>query len=155
MASRSNRTIFTAKSNPPRLSLVQQSRALARHYPESSSRVSRSELLWRGPLCPTTMSRDYSVELRYKLGKNPKVRVLAPELDTLPGKRLPHIYRDGTLCLFYPRAREWHGGLLLAETIIPWAAEWLFHYEVWLACGAWEGGGIHGGQIENPDADRE
>ena len=31
----------------------------------------------------------------------------------------------------------------IAETIIPWASEWLLHYEIWLATGEWQGGGIH------------
>ena len=32
---------------------------------------------------------------------------------------------------------------LIAETIIPWAAEWLFFFEGWLIDGHWAGGGTH------------
>ena len=31
----------------------------------------------------------------------------------------------------------------LANTIVPWVADWLYYYEVWLFTGEWEGGGIH------------
>ena len=32
--------------------------------------------------------------------------------------------------------------MLIATTTVPWAAEWLLHYELWLATdGTWCGGG--------------
>lgn len=31
--------------------------------------------------------------------------------------------------------------MLLSTTVVPWTAEWLIHYEVWLATGQWTGGG--------------
>ena len=33
--------------------------------------------------------------------------------------------------------------MYLAETILPWASEWLAHYEGWLYTGEWKGGGVH------------
>ena len=42
--------------------------------------------------------------------------------------------------------------MLLATTIFPWTAEWLLHYEIWLATGEWTGGGYHPlGQTEQAD----
>ena len=29
--------------------------------------------------------------------------------------------------------------MLIVDTIVPWAAEWLLHYEIWLATGEWFG----------------
>jgi hypothetical protein len=29
----------------------------------------------------------------------------------------------------------------IADTIVPWTAEWLVHYEIWLMTGEWYGGG--------------
>jgi hypothetical protein len=29
----------------------------------------------------------------------------------------------------------------IADTIVPWTAEWLVHYEIWLVTGEWYGGG--------------
>lgn len=31
--------------------------------------------------------------------------------------------------------------MLIADTIVPWASEWLLHYEYWLSTGTWHGGG--------------
>jgi len=31
--------------------------------------------------------------------------------------------------------------MLIADTIIPWASEWLFHYEIWKVTKTWHGGG--------------
>jgi hypothetical protein len=45
------------------------------------------------------------------------------------------------LCLYYPG--QWRPDLLLSTTIVPWTAEWLMHYELWLATGHWTGGGHH------------
>lgn len=33
--------------------------------------------------------------------------------------------------------------MALAHTIVPWACDWLMHYEFWLATGTWAGGGVH------------
>ena len=35
--------------------------------------------------------------------------------------------------------------MYVAETTMPWAAEWLFFFELWLATDEWLGGGVlHG-----------
>jgi hypothetical protein len=31
----------------------------------------------------------------------------------------------------------------LDQTIVPWAALWLFFFEEWLATDEWKGGGVH------------
>jgi hypothetical protein len=67
------------------------------------------------------------------------VRVQRPQLDGRPGESLPHVYREGTLCLY--RKGEWSSAMLIANSIVPWASEWLLFYEIWLATGEWHGGG--------------
>lgn len=37
---------------------------------------------------------------------------------------------------------------LISDTIIPWVADWLLYYELWLATGEWLGGG-HGSPSVN------
>ena len=83
---------------------------------------------WYGTLRPDPGSFEYRLKLEYRPGQPPKVWVLSPVVH--PGA--PHRYQDRSLCLYYPRYGEWHPGMFLAETIVPWAAEWLFFYEVWL-----------------------
>ncbi len=31
----------------------------------------------------------------------------------------------------------------ISRTIIPWAIEWLYYYEIWCVTGEWQGGGAH------------
>jgi hypothetical protein len=50
-----------------------------------------------------------------------------------------HRFRDGSLCLYYPKDGSWHDRLYIAATIIPWTAEWLFYYEYWMKFGNWLG----------------
>lgn len=80
------------------------------------------------------MKKNYDIE----------VRVVYPDqLELHPlKKQLPHVYdnRKQVLCLFYPKHREFLPTMLCSETIIPWACEWLLHYEIWLATGVWTGG---------------
>jgi hypothetical protein len=53
------------------------------------------------------------------------------------------VYPLNTLCLYYG-SREWNSSMLIANTLVPWTAEWLAHHEVWLATGGdWHGGGVH------------
>jgi hypothetical protein len=68
----------------------------------------------------------------------PQVRVL-DELASREGRSLPHVYSDGTLCLH--ETDEWKATMVIADTIVPWTAEWLAHYEIWLVTGDWYGGG--------------
>ena len=47
------------------------------------------------------------------------------------------------MCLFRPGKYEWTFDTLVSKSIIPWAVEWLYYYEVWLATNEWCGGGEH------------
>ncbi len=98
---------------------------------------------------PGTFGRTYRCLLKATPdGKFPTLLVLEPNLSQLAGgKKLPHIYphsgRGTELCLWFPKSRDWTPQMKFAETHIPWAAEWLYYFEVWLATGVWEGGGVH------------
>jgi hypothetical protein len=137
-------------------SLFVQKVYLDRYYPGSRCTVHQSELRWRGQLQPTSLSHSYVVKLGYKLHDVPRVHVVHPTLAVREGEKLPHVYEGNRLCLYLPRAAEWSKALLLAETIVPWASEWLLHYEVWLATGVWAGGGQHpNGAKQQAQPDRE
>ncbi len=117
-------------------------------FPGFIYRASRGPA-WYGTLRPDGRSPEYRVKLEYRLGTAPKVWVLNPEID----KAAPHRYDDLSLCLYYPRHGEWNPGMFLAETIVPWAAQWLFFYEAWLVDpdGRWLGPEApHGAKKEKP-----
>jgi hypothetical protein len=41
--------------------------------------------------------------------------------------------------LYYPKDNSYDGRTFIADTIIPWTAEWLYFYEKWLEDGIWWG----------------
>jgi len=136
------------------LNIAHQLNDLQCLYPKGEGRIARDRLLWQGKLTPSTFSREYLVQVNYQEGHFPVTRVLQPAIRELAGKRkVPHLFRDAgdPLCLFYAPAREWNSSMLIARTIVPWACEWLFHFEAWLFTGEWDGGGVH----HEPGAERK
>ncbi|MDR3529296.1 MAG: hypothetical protein P4L90_01880 [Rhodopila sp.] len=79
-----------------------------------------------------------------------------PDLVALAeGRKLPHVYSESPirLCLYLPSSGEWHGGLLIANTLVPWAALWLYFFEEWLVSDDWKGGGVH--PIDDDSGDQD
>ena len=131
------------------LALVREARLLDGHYPHGQATLKAGMLRWTGELQPSEVSRQYRVDLRYTPPHPPRVLVRRPELVIDADGNLPHIYPDGSLCLHEPG--QWSPGDPIAETILPWACEWLLHYEFWRATGEWCGsGGNHTGPIDGP-----
>jgi hypothetical protein len=120
------------------LSLIQQAFALKARFPDATGTLKPGRFVWIGVLQPTPLSRHYRVEINYRARYEPSVRVL-DKLETREGESLPHVYRGGTLCLYEPG--EWNHRMPLTDSIVPWTAEWLANYEIWLATGDWHGGG--------------
>jgi hypothetical protein len=108
--------------------------------------LKRGRLCWDFTAQPSAMSRTYRVRLEYDSWDAPRVFVRSPDLVTLAGgRRLPHVYsqRPTRLCLYLPGSGNWHRGLSLAATIVPWTYLWLYYFEDWLATNEWKGGGVH------------
>lgn len=120
------------------LSPAQQAFRLRASFPGAKCVVKAGRLVWTGVLQPTPLSHWFRVEITYRVRQQPRIRVL-DALETRDGMSLPHVYADGTLCLNEPS--EWRSSMYIADTIVPWAAEWLANYEIWLATGDWHGGG--------------
>lgn len=127
--------------------MVVQEKLLQKSFPDSEVRHFREESLsWQGLITPSPLSSTYKIRLEYKQRKGVKTFVLEPKLSLYPGKQfLPHVYSTPKqqLCLYYPDGKEWNPGLPIVGTIVPWASEWLLHYELWLITGEWHGGGVH------------
>lgn len=121
------------------LSLAHQASALRQVFPEGMASIRHSKLVWTGTLSPTPLSCEYTVRVSYSIGACPRAIILDPPLVPDQNGLLPHFYREGSICLH--AAREWDGSMLIVETIIPWATEWLAHYELWKWRGQWYGDG--------------
>lgn len=133
-----------SRSTPRPANIALQKAALSGRYPSGTVSPSRGELVWHCPLTPTGFSETYEVVISHRTrGPAPLVYVARPRLKLVNGLRLPHVYLLNTLCLYYG-SREWNGSMLIANTLVPWTAEWLAYYEVWLATGGeWLGSGVH------------
>lgn len=92
-----------------------------------------------GTLQPRVTSPAYCLRVSYRLGEIPRVRVLRPKL--VDGA--PHLYADGSLCLYWPKEWHWAPCEAIGETLLPWAALWLYYYELWLDTGEWLGPSSH------------
>ena len=113
---------------------------LARGYSSRKVISPYKAAIWIGNIRPTPLSREYTVKIEFHHGRKPSITVLSPKLELAEGKkRLPHTYICGSLCLYTPDRGEWHAGLSLASTIVPWTAMWLYYYEIWLITGKWHG----------------
>lgn len=129
------------------ISLSKQAIALKASYPAATCTVSKNTLFWSGKVRPSPLSREYSVQMAYKLKAAPCVWVYGNELQELDNPNFPHHYEIDAekqrvkICLY--RYNEFSSTKLLSKTIIPWTVEWLYFYEIWLATGEWCGGGEH------------
>ena len=101
---------------------------------------------------PSVVSVEYTIKLTARLnGLGVNVFVVSPQINrTENGKSVPHMFSNGSLCLFYPKYNEFNHTDLWSETIIPWTALWLFYYEIWKETGEWLGGGIHNNVYSPP-----
>ncbi len=128
---------------PRVLGLREQLAYMRQIWPDFDTRIAGAILVCRGSLKPLDICGRHTVRIEYRVGQNPSAWV-----DGLPGpngeaspRKIPHRYRDGSICLFY--GREWTADKAIAQTIVPWLLEWLVFYEGWLATGEWQGGGTH------------
>ena len=130
--------------------LIEQAFRLRQDF-DGKAKLRPTLLIWSGRLTPTPLSREYMVRIRYERGHYPRVMLVEPRLEPDERQLLHHLYPNGDLCLH--KLDEWNSSMLLIETIIPWTAEWLAHYELWRRTHEWYGDG-DGAEGETPTAAR-
>ena len=129
---------MTSKWFPPgeREKPLRQRAAVMGAFPHFAWRVTRAGgLKWRGTLQPTPESPVYDVRIVHEPNVTPQVFVDRPVLR----RDARHRYPDGSLCLYWPNEWRWSPRESLAVTTIPWAALWLYYYELWCLTGEWLG----------------
>lgn len=123
---------------PKGLSLAHQQIHMKQKFPDFQFYSTGTEFgYWIGRLQPQSNSPEYEIKVLYPQNKIPRVYVLSPEILD----KAPHRYpADKSLCLYYPWDNSFSSKYsIIADTIIPWAAEWLYLYEIWLDTGVWWG----------------
>lgn len=124
-----------------------------RRLPGFTARLhGHARLVAEGAVTPTALAETYRIRVDYRQNRMPRTWVLSPPLVARPPwTAIPHMFDQDRLCLFL--TGEWTADMYVADTIIPWAAEWLHYYELWHATGAWHGGGhepAHGRPYRRP-----
>lgn len=110
---------------------------------EIKCKCGKMEVLLR--LKPSDASITYTIKLIAQQGnKSVDIFVIEPRIGKYEnGEKVPHLYSNGSLCLYYPKYQERNYSDSWADTLIPWTSLWLFYYEIWKDTGKWLGGGIH------------
>ena len=129
------------------LPLAIQASALRSRFPKTTPRLKRDLLTWEANVRPTPLSRAYTLRLVLKRGFHPRTAIV-DNLDIDWLKPPPHMYRDQSLCLY--DAAEWNSSMLLVDTVVPWACEWLAHYELWASSGVWHGDSAQPAPLAQP-----
>ena len=145
------------------LSLYTQADMLRRAYHGCEIKISRVCLTWRYNMHPSEWSQSYTVKIRYFRNNKgrwvPSTYINFPRLLPLAEgqNRLPHVYNHEAqeICLYDWREHEWDASMSIAETIVPWASEWLYNYEAWVMTGQWYGGGHYPESEIKKETDKE
>lgn len=102
---------------------------------------SDNKLLCKGFIQPIGCCRKYEILVEYSpidycLGKRiEKIWVVNPNIKW---NSEIHMYKNDTLCLYYPPDLSLAIPLSL-NTLLPWVAEWLVKYEFWERYKVWIG----------------
>lgn len=125
--------------------LLQQYSAIKKKYSIVNYKLKRNRIEIVLFLKPTDLSIEYKIRIVARCNsKIVDVFVDDPRIiKYVNGKKTPHLYSNGSLCLYYPNYNEWDYMDLWSDTLIPWTSLWLFYYEIWKETGEWVGGGIH------------
>lgn len=116
---------------------VAQKRGVERHFDCFRCQILQCDrLVCRGTITPDPSCATYEVQIEYSPLAEPTIRILSPELEKSPKI---HRYRDGSLCLYFPPDDSWKTNDLIYKKLIPWTAEWLLYYEIFLLTGEWQG----------------
>ena len=135
-----------SRYTPPPISVAVQLANLRGQNPQGTGSVKNGRLIWQFDAQPIPVSRRYRLKLNYALPGPPQIFVIDPNLRTLAaGRTIPHLYDQARarLCVYLPKAGEWHDRRLLSETLVPWSVLWLLYFEEWLVSDEWQGGGVH------------
>ena len=132
---RNNKYIPKKGTNPLIIGLKQK-KMIETHFDCFKCHVDRYGLSCTGFIQPVEESVNYKIQIKYRGNGAPKVFVKSPVIKK---NSKIHRYSDGSLCLYYPLEDPWSDKKNIHDTIIPWTAEWLVYYELFLLTGKWLG----------------
>ena len=129
-------TKFNGQKMPNSFSFaLLQKREIEKNFSFLKCKIENDTLICRG-VFKISGFNDYEVRIEFRSGIFPQVYILNPSIK--PNADI-HIYKEGSLCLFYPGDTKWHDTTSITEHTIPWIFEWILFYELYLLSGVWEG----------------
>lgn len=124
---------------------VLQKFLIEKFFPVFECSLKHGVLTCTGGIRPVPEAEEYTVGIRYAEWGIPHVKIQRPNIT--PRKEI-HMYRSGELCLYHPPTEPWCSMNDLHKTIIPWTAEWLVYYELFLTEGKWLGPEVRHGDLD-------
>jgi hypothetical protein len=115
---------------------VMQKKLMYQYFPDFRCSLARRQLTCIGEITPAEGCDTYTLKIQCGAGEIPKVWILAPKIVA---NSETHVYADGSLCLYYPLESPWRPTDNIHEKLVPWTAEWLVFYELYLISGVWLG----------------
>jgi hypothetical protein len=129
----------TYKSQDSKIWLLEnQKKMMQENYDFLDCKIKDAVLVCIGWLTSPDYKNKYKVEIRCVAEKEPWCKIVVPE-DIKPSSEI-HMYDDRSLCLHYPPDMKWTGNTPIYRYTIPWVAEWISFYELYLVNGGkWKG----------------
>lgn len=118
--------------------LQYQKNLIEKHFTYLKCIIRRDNvLICKGSIKPLQCINRYDIKIEYIAGYEPKTTILFPEIE--PCREI-HMYKDHSICLFYPPDMTWNEKTKVYQYTIPWISEWIIYYELYLINGnIWEG----------------
>lgn len=76
----------------------------------------------------------YNIRIEYAKTLPPKIFIDDPSI-----KKMKHMYKDRSLCLYHWSKFKWGDDKSIAKTLVPWTYMWIYFYGQWLKTGKWFG----------------
>lgn len=108
---------------------------LTKRYDFLDSKIVKGKLISTGFVQPKGCEK-YKIKIEWTAGTSPRVVILNKDIEP---KNEIHMYKDRSLCLYYPPDLKWRNHLKIADYIVPWVVEWIVFYEIFQMTGKWLG----------------
>lgn len=95
-------------------------------------RIEKNTLTCSGWIQPTTLCDKYKIRIKYTKGVSPVCFLQSPKIPPNPHI---HLNSNSSFCLNIKTDLNWHERLPLANYLLPWLAEWIIYYELYLING--------------------
>ena len=114
-----------------------QQQSIHKHFECFNCKVKGDSLTCYGKIIPEEGCQEYRVKIQQKRGQAPKAWIIKPQIKY---NRNIHMFEeDNSLCLYDCRINPWQSKDYIYSSIIPWIAEWIVLYELYIIHGQWLG----------------